>query len=244
MATTVREILGSAYALLNNASEEELDLAVALTQYGITVSEMRHEKISGYRNPEIRKALISFAEEDSEQDGTLSEFEGDVVLLRFNGTPIPQVPFNMLDEYRLMDQQAAAFYTDVSGVSQTINLVDDEGNIQYVQSAPPAPQKKIQLARALPGDLEIWYEPRATVEINQEGNADIEDAYKYLLVTRLAYNCSKYVLYNDPRKEQNKQIMIPALMQQAAYAKDLYMATVNKTVDTSRPYPRLPYSAR
>jgi hypothetical protein len=224
MATTVKEIIGSAYTLLNNASEEELDLAVALTQYGITLSEMQHEKISGYRNPEIIKAIVTFAEEQTQEDDTLENFSGDVVLLRFNGTPIPQVPFNMLDEYRLMDQQAAAFYTDLSG---------------------EAPQKRIELARAHPGDLEIWYEPRATVEIDHSaGYADVEDAYKFLLATRLAYNCSKYVLYNDPRKEANKPVMIPALMQQASYAKDLYMAAVNKTVDTSRPYPRLPYSAR
>jgi hypothetical protein len=223
MATTVKEIIGSAYTLLNNASEEELDLAVALTQYGITLSEMQHEKISGYRNPEIIKAIVTFAEEQTQEDDTLENFSGDVVLLRFNGTPISQVPFNMLDEYRLMDQQAAAFYTDLSG---------------------EAPQKKIELARAHPGDLEIWYEPRATVDINHEGNASVEDAYKFLLVTRLAFNCSKYVIYNDPRKEQNKQLMVAGLLQQASYAKDLYMATVNKTVDTSRPYPRLPYSAR
>lgn len=224
MATTVKEIIGSAYTLLNNASEEELDLAVVLTQYGITLSEMQHEKISGYRNPEIIKATVTFAEEETQEDDTLANFSGDVVLLRFNGNTVPQVPFNMLDEYRLLGQQAVAFYTDLSGV---------------------APQKKIALARALPGDLDIWYEPRVTVDINHQGTSIvIEDAYKYLLATRLAYNCSKYVLYTDPRKEANKQLMIPALMQQAAYAKDLYMAAVNKTVDTSRPYPRLPYSAR
>lgn len=223
MATTVKEIIGSAYTLLNNASEEELDLSVALTQYGITLSEMQHEKISGYRNPEIRKETVSFAEEDTEEDDTLVDFDGDVVLLRFNNTPIPHVPFNMLEEYRLMDQQAAAFYTDLS---------------------TGAPQKKIKLARPIAGDLDIWYEPSTVVDINHQGNSEVEDAYKYLLATRLAYNCSKYVLYTDPRKEANKQIMIPALLQQAAYAKDLYIARVNKTVDTSRPYPRLPYSAR
>ena len=224
MATTVKEIIGSAYTLLNNASEEELDLAVALTQYGITLSEMQHEKISGYRNPEIKKATVTFTEEQTQEDDTLENFSGDVVLLRFNGTPISQVPFNMLEEYRLMDQQAAAFYTDLSG---------------------EAPQKKIELARALPGDLEIWYEPRVEVDVDHQATSiAIEDAYKYLLVTRLAFNCSKYVIYNDPRKEQNKQLMVAGLLQQASYAKDLYMAAVNKTVDTSRPYPRLPYSAR
>jgi hypothetical protein len=222
MATTVKEIIGSAYTLLNNASEEELDLAVALTQYGITLSEMQHELISGYRNPEIKRVTIEFTA-NSEQGDLPEDFKGDVVLLRFNNMTVPDVPPNMLDEYRLLNQQAVAFFMDGS-----------EG----------PPTKKAALSFKIPGTLELWYEPRPDVEINHEGNSQIDDAFKFFMSVRLAFNLSKYVLYNDQRKEANKQLMIAGLLQQASYAKDLYIAAVNKFSNNSRPFTRMPYSAR
>lgn len=307
MATTVKEIIGSAYTLLNNASEEELDLAVALTQYGITLSEMQHELISGYRNPEIKKVTavfpspqtVNFASVSanriylSEENGSIfnglpvkvlgtsnlssstfyyvlnksliggvttfqlantsssttpltitddgqaggqitiganpvivgdmSQFEGDIVLLKFNDQTVPDVPFSMLSEYRIMNQQAAAFYTDVTS---------------------GAPQLTIELSQPIPGTLEVWYEPRPSTEVNHKGDSQIDDAFKYFMATRLASNLAKYVLYNDPRKEANKQLLIPGLQQQAGYAKDLYIAAVNKSSNNSRPFSRLPYNAR
>lgn len=221
MATTVKEVLSKAYALLNNASEEELDYVVALEQYGLTVDEMQHEQISGYRNPEIRKALIVFSDESGEVNDTLTDFEGDVVFLRFNTQTIEEVPVNMLDLYRQMNQQAAAFYT---------------------QADDPA-VAKVSLAVNMPGTLEVWYEPRFVVSTDQTSNIILEDVYKHLLAARLAYNCSKYVIYKDPAKEANKQLMIAGLREQASKARDLYVAKVNKFGSGNRPFSRLPYSA-
>lgn len=307
MATTVKEIIGSAYILLNNASEEELDLAVALTQYGITLSEMQHELISGYRNPEIKKITAVFptpqnlsfasvsanriylAEEnnsifdglpvkvsgtsnlssttfyyvinkssiggvttfqlansststtpltitDDGQPGGLivigsnpvivgdmSQFDGDIVLIKFNDMTIPDVPFSMLQEYRYINQQAVAFYTDTTS---------------------GAPQLTIELSQPTSGTLDVWYEPRNLVGVNHEGNSQIDDAFKYFMATRLAGNLINYVLYNDPRKEAAKQLLLPGLLRQSSYAKDLYIAAVNKSSNNSRPFSRLPYNAR
>lgn len=307
MATTVKEIIGSAYILLNNASEEELDLAVALTQYGITLSEMQHELISGYRNPEIKKITAVFptpqtlpfasvsanriylAEEnnsifdglpvkvtgtsnlstttfyyvlnksliggvttfqlansststtplsitDDGQPGGLlvigsnpvivgdmSQFEGDLVLTKFNDAPIPDVPFSMLQEYRNINQQAVAFYTDVTS---------------------GAPQLTIELSQPTSGNLEVWYEPRPATAVDHKANSQIDDAFKYFMATRLASNLINYVLYTDPRKEAAKQLLVPGLQRQASYARDLYIAAVNKSSNNSRPFSRLPYSAR
>lgn len=222
MATTVKEIIGSAYTLLNNASEEELDLAVALTQYGVTLSEMQHELISGYRNPEIKKTVFQF-EDNEEQTGIPADFHGDVVLLRFNTMTVPDIPFTMLEEYKRMNQQAVAFYTDNSS---------------------GAPIKKAILAIPTIGELEMWYEPRTDVEVNHEGNSQIDDAFKYFMATRLASNLVSYVLYNDQRKEAAKQLLVPGLQRQSSYARDLYIAAVNKSSNNSRPFSRLPYNAR
>ena len=222
MATTVKEIIGSAYTLLNNASEEELDLAVALTQYGVTLSEMQHELISGYRNPEIKKVTLTFTE-SGEQDDLPEDFKGDVVLLRFNNLTVPDIPITMVDEYRLLNQQAVAFYTDASGET---------------------PVNKAVLSYKMGGTLDMWYESRNLVEVNHEGNSQIDEAFKYFMATRLASNLIGYVLYNDPRKEAGKQILIPNLQKQASYAKDLYIAAVNKSSNNSRPFSRLPYNAR
>lgn len=222
MATTVKEIIGSAYILLNNASEEELDLAVALTQYGITLSEMQHELISGYRNPEIKK--VTFTITDNNQGGLPADFEGDVVLLRYNDQTVPDIPLSMLDEYKVMNQQAVAFYVD---------------------AAASPPTKKMVLSMPVPGTLEMWYEPRPDVSVNHKSaDAGIDDAFKYFMATRLASNLINYVLYNDPRKEAARQVLLPGLQRQASYAKDLYIAAVNKSSNNSRPFARLPYNAR
>lgn len=222
MATTVKEVLGMAYTLLNNASEEELDYAVALEQYGLTVSEMQHEKISGYTNPEIIKATVTFDALTGEQNDTLSDLIGDVVFLRFNKEVVQKAPINMLDMYENMGQQAVAFYTDKS----------NNGSV-----------KKIALAIKMDGDLEVWYEPRPTVSRLDSGNVDLEDAYKYLLACRLAYNCAKYVIYKDQLKEANKQGMFLALKEQASKARDLYIARVNMFDSGGRPFTRIPYNA-
>lgn len=222
MATTVKEVLGMAYTLLNNASEEELDYAVALEQYGITVSEMQHEKISGYTNPEIIKSTVTFDALTGEENDTLTDYVGDVVFLRFNKEVVQQAPINMLDMYENMGQQAVAFYSDKS-TGTSVN--------------------KIALAIKMDGDLEIWYEPRPTVSRSESGNVDLEDAYKYLLACRLADNCCKYVIFKDPAKENNKQFMIAGLKEQASKARDLYIARVNKFDSGNRPFTRIPYNA-
>ena len=222
MATTVKEVLGMAYTLLNNASEEELDYAVALEQYGLTVSEMQHEKISGYTNPEIIKATVTFDALTGEESDTLSDLVGDVVFLRFNKEVVQKAPINMLDMYENMGQQAVAFYSDKSTGTAV---------------------KKIALAIKMDGELEVWYEPRTTVSRDEDTDIQLEDTYKYLLSCRLAYNCAKYVIYKDQAKEANKQTMFLGLKEQASKARDLYIARVNKFDSGGRPFTRLPYNA-
>lgn len=222
MATTVKEIIGTAYTLLNNASEEDLDYAVALEQYALTASEMQHEKISGYRNPEIIKASVVFSDTTGIVNDTLTDFVEDVVFLRFNEQTVEEVPVNMLDLYEDIGQQAVAFYTDWTTGSAV---------------------KKIALSVKITGTLDIWYEPRTVVDGRVTANIDLEDSLKHLLATRLAFNCCKYIIFKDQAKEANKQYLVQGLMQQASYARDLYMAKVNKIGSGNRPYTRMPYTA-
>jgi hypothetical protein len=93
------------------------------------------------------------------------------------------------------------------------------------------------------GDLEIWYEPRGLVSRGESGNVDLEDAYKYLLACRLADNCAKYVIFKEPAKEANKQLMMAGLKEQASKARDLYIAKVNKFDSGNRTFTRIPYNA-
>lgn len=222
MATTVREIISRAYTLLNNASEDELSPMVALEQYSVTVSEMQHEKILGNINPEIRKAEVAFTDESGIANDVLSDFTEDVVFARFNGQVIHVTTANTLDLFKQTGQQAAAFYKD----SSTGTVVP-----------------KIELAQKIAGTLEVWYEPRAPFGEAEESNIELEDIFKYLLSTRLAYNCSKYLIFKDPQKEANKMYLIQGLREQSEYAKDLYKTKVNRLDVGNRPYARIPFSA-
>lgn len=222
MATTVKEVVGMTYMLLNNASEEELDYVVVLQQYGVTVDEMQHERISGYRNPEIRKAQVTFADDTGIVNDTLTDFMEDIVLLRFNESTVEEVSSNMLNDFKDMNQQAVSFYKDLSSGTAVA---------------------KIELAIKTAGVLEIWYEPRTVASTSDENNILVEDAYKFLLATRLAFNCCKYAIYKDPVKEANKPLMMTGLREQASRARDLYLDKVNKIGSGNRPYSRLPYYA-
>lgn len=223
MATTVREIIGRAYTLLNNPLESELDLLVALEQYAVTVSEMQHERILGNLNPEIRKVTLAFGDDITVQNDTLTDFTEDVVFARFNSSTIPVVPVNTLDLYKGMSQQAVAFYKDSSSGTAVA---------------------KIELAIPDSGTLEIWYEPRSAFGETEESNIELEDIFKHLLSTRLAFNLGKYVIFYDQAKEASKPLMLQGLREQAEYAKDLYKIKVNRLDMGNRPYPRLPYNAR
>lgn len=223
MATTVREIISRAYTLLNNASEEELDFMVALQQYAVTVSEMQHEKILGSANPEIRKAEIVFSDTTGIANDILADFTEDVVFARFNNLPIQVTTANTLDLFRGMNQQAVAFYKEIV-------------------NGTPVP--KIELAVKVVGTLEIWYEPRALFGETEASNIELEDVFKHLLSTRLAYNLGKYVIFKEPAKEANKVLLLQGLREQAEYAKDLYKTKVNKVEVGNRPYARIPYASR
>lgn len=223
MATTVREIIARAYTLLNNVSEEELNPVVALEQYSVTVSEMQHEKILGNANPEIRKASIVFSDESGTANDVLDDFTEDVVFARFNSQTINLTSVNTLDLFKGSGQQAVAFYKD---------------------SSTGTPVPKVELAIQMPGTLEIWYEPRKAFGETEESNIELEDVFKYLLSTRLAYNCSKYIIFKDPQREANKMFMVQGLKEQSEYAKDLYKTKVNKIDVGNRPYSRIPYTAR
>lgn len=208
---------------MNNVSEEELSLIVALEQYAITVSEMQHEKILGNMNPEIRKAEVVFTDDTGIKNDTLTAFTEDVVFAKFEETAIPVVPVNTLDIYKDSSQQAVAFYKD---------------------STTGTPVAKIELAKKIPGTLYVWYEPRTSFGEREVDNILLDDEYKHLLSTRLAYNLCKYVNFSDPQKEANKMLLFQGLKEQADYAKDLYKIKVNRLDVGNRPYTRLPYMAR
>lgn len=223
MATTVREIISRAYSLLNNVSEEELSPIVALEQYAITVSEMQHEKILGNINPEIRKAEIVFSDDSGIANDTLPAFTEDVVFARFSEMPLQVVPVNTLDIYKDSGQQAVAFYKD---------------------STSGTPVSKVELAVKMTGTLTVWYEPRTVFGEKETDNIMLEDEFKHLLSTRLAFNCGKYVIFNDERKEANKMMLLQGLKEQADYAKDLYKTRMNRIDVGNRPFSRLPYMSR
>lgn len=221
--TKVNEIIARAYSLLNHPTDEELGAITAMEQYAVTASEMQFENILGNINPEIRKATIVFTDDTGIKTESLAEFTEDVVFARFEETAIPVVPVNTLDIYKDSSQQAAAFYKD----SSTGTVIT-----------------KVELAKKIPGTLEVWYEPRYEIEETGPDLILLEDDYKYLLSVRLAYNLCKYVNFNDPKKDANKMMLLQGLKEQSEYAKDLYKTKVNRLDVGNRPYTKLPYMAR
>ena len=225
MAVLIRDIIASAYVLLDNPTEEELPYITALEQYAVTSSEMQSEAIYGYRNSSISKATVTFDDTGIAND-TLTDFVEDVVFLQFQGAVIEEVPVNMLDISRNNGLQAVAFFEEVTG-----------------SLGARVKTKKIALANALAGDLTVWYEPRANINRAETANTEIEDSYRFFMSTRLAYKLSRYVHFRDPIKQANKPVLSNGLREDASYAKDLYKTAVNRIGAGNRPYARIPYMA-
>lgn len=219
----VKEILSSVYALCGNCSEHELDYILVVEQYGITRSEMQHEQILGYKDSEIVKSEITFSDLTGIANDTLTDFVEDIVYLKFENRDIQEVPVGMLSTLKDSGQQAVAFYKDLSSGTSVA---------------------KVELAIPTTGILTVWFEPRAGVSRVDTDNTGLEDSYRYLLATRLAYNCMPYVQFQDPFKQANKPNLQAHLMRQSAYAKDLYLEKVNRIGIGSKPYSRLPFMSR
>ena len=226
MATLIKEILASAFALADNPTEEELSYITAMEQYAVVASEMQNEKILGYRNTSISKTSVTFSDNTGIVNDTLTDFVEDVVFLQFNQQSVEEVPVNMLDLFRNIGQQAVAFYDEVTG-----------------SSGSRVSTKKIALALKVTGTLEVWYEPRPTVNRAETDNIELEDSYKQMMATRLASYLLGYVHFKDPMKQANRPMLMVRLEKQANYAKDLYKEKVNRIGAGNRPYSRLPFTA-
>jgi hypothetical protein len=222
MATTVKQILASAYVLLNSANERELDYVIALQQYVVVATEMQNERILGIATPEIVKGTITFTGQTGIANETLTDFVEDAVYLEFDDEAVPHVPVNMLDIYRNNGQQAVSFFKDWSTGSSVA---------------------KCQLALERDGDLTVWYEPRQSITKTDTGNIQFDDTLAYLMAVRIAYNCGKYVNFESPHKEANKLILLQGLAEQASYAKDLIKEKLNRIDNGNRPFARIPFVA-
>jgi len=218
MSVKVREIIASAYMLLNNASEQELDYMVAIEKYSVVASKMQQEKILGSNTPDIVKTTLDFTDTGI-ADETFTDFTEDVVYLKFNEAIIPQVPITLLDTYRESGAQAVAFYKE-SGVG------------------------KVELAQKQSGTLYVWYEPRPLINRADDDNSEIEDAFKYLMSTRLAYALIYYVHFKDPQKEADKGLLLRGLQEESSEAKDIYKEKVNRIDNGNKPFSRIPFMAR
>lgn len=213
----VRDILSSAYVLMNNVSEKELPYIIALEQFGNVWSKMKFEKILGNRNELMIKAELTI-DETGQIENTLTDF-GDLVFARFNGQPIEEAPVSMLDLYKDAGRQGVGFWTDAT---------DDTSYIQ--------------MAITSSGTLELWYEPNLDNESAETEVLPLNDNLRYSLAIRLAYHCIDYVIYENPAKTANKSSLKQTLYSQYEDWKQDWLEKINKTT-TDRPFQRIPFMA-
>lgn len=216
---TVKEILASAYVLLGNISEEELDYVVAVEQFGAVISMMRLEKILSSRDERIRKASVSFSDTTGIVTNSLTDF-GTPIFLRFNDIPIEECAVSQLDMLEDSGRQAVAFWQDAS---------DDT---DYIELSIPQT-----------GTLDVWYEPLSEHSLCHGDTVEMSDYLRYAIVCRLAATLIKYVHYKDPMKEANKAVVAQGLMVDAEMWKRMYLDEVAR-VGTGLPFQRLPFMAR
>lgn len=215
----IKDIIAIAYQLVD-ATESELPYITVLGQYGVVSTIMQNEKILGYKNKEIIKSSISFGDNSGIANDTLSNFVEDVIYLEFNSQSIPEITVDQIKTYNLSGLQAIAFYQDYS-----------------TGTAVAKAQQSIPLA----GTLTVWYEPRPLINRGVLEDPEIENAYLYLMATRLAYACVKYIIYEDVRKDKNKIILLQGLREQAEEAKILYKTAMNRIDNGNKPFSRLPF---
>ncbi len=219
MATTVKQILASAYVLLDNASEEDLDLAVAVEQFGLVLDMMKFEEILADSNKRILKGSVDFTDTTGIVVNSLTNY-GEVVMLRFNDVQTEECSINQLEMLEESGRQGVAFWVDAT----------DEA-------------KYIELAMPQTGTLDVWYEPDTVHPLCHSSNLEIADVLRSAVVARLAWHLSRYVHFKDPVKRENMKFLAPALAQDAQYWKNIYLEKVSK-IGTGLPFQRLPFMAR
>lgn len=219
----VKEIIATAYILLDNASEEELSLAVALEQYAMLSTKMNYEKILGHRTPEIIKDTIEFSDETGIATEALTDFDPvGLVMLKLNSREIPETSVDLLKTYSNVGKQAVAFWTDVT--------------------TDGSPARKVELASPQQGTLDVWYEPIRVRKQKQSDTSEIENAKKYIIASRLAGACIDYVHFKNPQKQANKQNLLYSIKEEAKHWMEIYKELSNK-IGTNRPFERVPFRA-
>lgn len=215
----VKDIIASSYILLDNASEEELDYAIAVEQFGSVISMMRMERILADSNELIVKGQLTFPDTTGIVENTLLNF-GDPVFLRFNDVTCDECSVNQLDLLDESGKQAVAFWTDA------------EDSTNYVELAQPAT-----------GILDVWYEPNTEHSLCQTDDVELNEYLRYAIVCRLAWHLSRYVHFKDPVKQANLPNLISGLYADAERWKTLYLDKVGR-IGTGLPFQRLPFMAR
>lgn len=214
-----KDILSTTYILLDNASEEELDLIIAIEKLASVLTTMMYEEVFGNLDTVIRKATVDFNDTTGTVNNTLTEF-GDVVFLRFNNAHVDECPVSQLELYTDAGIQRVAFWTDESTST-----------------------RKISLSIGQVGTLDVWYEPYRTQEHTLGSNIDYDNSLKWCIATRLAVQLLPYVKYKDQFRMINKPILTQQLKEEERHWTQIYLEKVNR-IGTAKPFQRLPFMAQ
>lgn len=216
----VTDLLASIYVLCDNATKEELDLAVCLELFGSVINIMRQEQILGNLDDMVIKEQVTFSDTTGIVDNTFTDW-GDAIYLEFNGDVIEECPVSQLDLFANQGLQRVAFWTEVGEFTNTL---------------------KIQLAIPQMGTLKVWYEPDVA-ELNQtDAPVNFPDALRWAIATRVAKEAVNYTKYKSPLKMANRPNLAGSLSAQADHWTKIYLTKINK-IGTGRPFSRLPFSA-
>lgn len=219
MSFTIKDVIATAFALLDNCSEEELDYVVAVEQLSSLIVKMKFERILGNVEGVITKGTLTYSDTTGVKANTLTNF-GDAVYVEFNSQPIDECPVSMLDLYYNSGVQRVAFWTDTT-VRGT---------------------KYVQLSIPQTGTLKVWYEPDDSTLITKGASIDLQDSLKYCIATRLAAACIAYIKFKDPLKASRIPALALVLQIQAKEWKDIYLEHINK-IGVDRPFSRIPFQA-
>lgn len=225
MSLIVKDILASTYVLLGNITEEELPRIILLEQFASLEAKLKSEKVLSQKPSFLHKAQLIFSDTTGITVNTLSDFSpSGLVYMSFNNYEVEEGSINMLGEYRNVGRQAIAFYKDVDE--------EDEDDAYKVQQSIPST-----------GTLDVWYESFSPLATKIDDSVDLEDSFKFLMATRLAYNTIGYVTYIDPIKTANKMVLRADLKEQSEAWKDDWFARLNN-IGAGQPVSRLPFMAR
>lgn len=224
MSLIVKDILASVYVLLGNITEEELPRIILLEQFASLEAKLKSEKVLSQKPSFLHKAQLEFPDTSGIIINTLTDFSpSGLVYLSFNGYEIEEGSINMLGEYRNAGRQAVAFYKDVDE--------EEEDDAYKVQQSIPST-----------GTMDIWYESFSPLATGVDDVLDLEDSFKFLMATRLAYNTIGYVTYTDPIKAANKMVLRADLREQSEAWKDDWFARLNN-IGNGQPVQRIAFQA-